>query len=118
MAMRLLDLADGVDRGRPFAVGPFMSPFARQIGQTIAAHMKTVKSSAFGGYHEAERVRIAFCREDYDGPVDYGESLLSVTWDGRYRIPRASSASTGSAKMPTANSPGPALAKTCVCSSG
>ena len=29
MAMRLLDLADAVDRGRPFAVGPFMAPFAR-----------------------------------------------------------------------------------------
>ena len=28
MAIRLLDLADVVDRGRPFAVGPFMSPFA------------------------------------------------------------------------------------------
>ena len=35
MAIRLLDLADVVDRGRPFAVGPFMSPFAAQIGQTI-----------------------------------------------------------------------------------
>ena len=86
MAMRLLDLADAVDRGRPFAVGPFMAPFARQIGQTIAAHMKTVKSTAFGGYHEAERVRIAFQRVDYDGPVDFSESLLSVTWDGRYRL--------------------------------
>ena len=39
MAIRLLDLADVVDRGRPFAVGPFMSPFAAQIGQTIATHM-------------------------------------------------------------------------------
>ena len=36
MAMRLLDLADAVDRGRPFAVGPFMAPFARQIGQHSA----------------------------------------------------------------------------------
>ena len=40
MAIRLLDIADSVDRGRPFAVGPFMSPFAAQVGQTIAAHMR------------------------------------------------------------------------------
>ena len=60
MAIRLLDLADVVDRGRPFAVGPFMSPFAAQIGQTIATHMKTVTVKSEGGYHEAERVRIAF----------------------------------------------------------
>ncbi len=86
MAMRLLDLADSVDRGRPFAVGPFMSPFAAQIGQTIAAHMKTVTAKAEGGYHEAERVRIAFARDDYDGPIDFGMTLLSVTWDDRYRL--------------------------------
>ena len=35
MAIRLLDIADTVDRGRPFAVGPFMSPFAAQVGQTV-----------------------------------------------------------------------------------
>ena len=86
MAMRLLDLADSVDRGRPFAVGPFMSPFAAQIGQTISAHMKTVTAKSFGGYHEAERVRIAFARDDYDGPIDFDVTLLSVTWDGRYRL--------------------------------
>ena len=63
MAIRLLDLADVVDRGRPFAVGPFMSPFAAQIGQTIATHMKTVTVKSEGGYHEAERVRIAFSTE-------------------------------------------------------
>lgn len=86
MAIRLLDLADSVERGRPFAVGPFMAPYARQIGQTIAAHMKTVTAASFGGFHEAERIRISFKSNDYEGPVDYGVSLLSVTWDGRYRL--------------------------------
>ena len=51
MAIRLLDLADAVDRGRPFAVGPFMSPFAAQVGQTIAAHAGTITAKSFGGYH-------------------------------------------------------------------
>ena len=81
MAIRLLDIADSVDRGRPFAVGPFMSPFAAQVGQTIAAHMKTVAVKTSGGYHEAERIRVAFARNDYDGPVDFGLTALKVTWD-------------------------------------
>lgn len=86
MAVRLLDLADAADRGRPFAVSPFMSPFAVQIGMTIAAHMKTVTCRSWGGYHEAERVRIAFVKDGYDGPVDFGIAALSVSWDGRYRL--------------------------------
>ena len=86
IAVRLLDIADAVDRGRPFAVSPFMSPFAVQIGMTIAAHMKTVECRSSGGYHEAERVRVAFVQAGWDGPVDFGITALSVTWDGRYRL--------------------------------
>lgn len=86
MAMRLLDMADSVEKGRPYAVGPFMSPFAVQIGMTIAAHMKTIECENWGGYHEAERARIAFRRSDYEGPVDFAVAALSVTWDARYRL--------------------------------
>lgn len=86
IAVRLLDLADSVERGRPFAVSPFFSPFAVQIGMTIAAHMKTVECESWGGYHEAERVRIAFKSADYGGPVDFGITALAVRWDDRYRL--------------------------------
>lgn len=86
MAVRLTDLAESVDRGRPFAVGPFMSPYAAQIAFTIAGHMKTITAQAEGGYHEAERIRIIFRRNDYEGPADPEIALLSVTWDGRYRL--------------------------------
>ena len=48
MAMRLLDLADAVDRGRPFAVGPFMAPFARQIGQTVQHSSQSASESHTG----------------------------------------------------------------------
>ena len=37
-----------------------MPPFAVQIAATAAAHMKTVSMESWGGYHEAERVKIAF----------------------------------------------------------
>lgn len=86
MAIRLLDLAESVERGRPFAVSPFMSPYAVQVASTISAHLKTVTAKAWGGYHEAERVKIAFIRPDYEGPVDYGITVISATWDDRYRL--------------------------------
>lgn len=86
MAIRLLDLAESVARGKPFAVSPFLSPFAMQVAQTIAAHMKTVTAKTEGGYHEAERIRVAFVADDYDGPVDFALALLQVTWDDRYRL--------------------------------
>ena len=55
IAIRLTDLAESTEKGRPFAVGPFMSPYAVQVASTIAAHMKTVSARAWGGYHEADR---------------------------------------------------------------
>lgn len=48
--------------------------------------MKTVAVKTSGGYHEAERIRVAFARNDYDGPVDFGLTALKVTWDDRYRL--------------------------------
>lgn len=86
MAIRLIDLAESVERGRPFAVSVFLSPLAIQIGQTIAAHMKTVTSSYSGGYHEAERVKVAFYSNDYCGKINYSISLLLATWDDRFRL--------------------------------
>lgn len=86
MAIRLLDIANGVDRGRPFSVGPFMSPLAAQIGQTIAAHLSGVESKVWGGFHEAERIKVAFFRSDYNGSIDFGIDALAVSWDDRYRL--------------------------------
>ena len=86
IAIRLTDLAESTEKGRPFAVGSFMSPYAVQVASTIAAHMKTVSARAWGGYHEAERVKIAFVNEDFGGTVDFGVKLLRATWDDRYRL--------------------------------
>ena len=77
IAIRLTDLAESTEKGRPFAVGPFMSPYAVQVASTIAAHMKTVSARAWGGYHEAERVKIAFVNEDFGGTVDFGMANFS-----------------------------------------
>ena len=86
IAVRLVDLAESIEKGKPFSVGTFMSPYAVQIARTISAHMKTVTAKAWGGYNEAERVKIAFIDAAFQGNVDFSIALLKVTWDDRYRL--------------------------------
>lgn len=70
LAACLIDLADSVTKGRPYAVSEFVSPGAVQIGETIQAHVPSLVLRTSGGYG-AERVRLAFVSVDYDGPVDF-----------------------------------------------
>ena len=86
LAARLIDLADGASRGRPYEVSEFVSPGSLQIGETIQAHVPSLVVKADGGYQGAERVKIAFVRADYDGPVDYEITACRLSWDARYRL--------------------------------
>lgn len=86
LAARLIDLADNAAKGRPYAVSGFVSPGAVQIGETIESHAASLRLRTSGGYEGAERVRLAFVRRDYDGPVDFSITACRVTWDARYRL--------------------------------
>jgi RNA-binding protein YlmH len=86
LAARLIDLADAASKGRPYAVSEFVSPGEIQIAETIQAHASTLMVKTYGGYEGAERVKIAFVRDGYDGPVDYALTACRVTWDARYRL--------------------------------
>ena len=86
LAARLIDLADSVAKGRPYAVSEFVSPGAVQIGETIQAHVPSLVLRVFGGYEGAERVKLAFVSADYEGSVDFNVTACRVTWDARYRL--------------------------------
>lgn len=86
LAARLIDLADSTAKGRPYAVSEFVSPGAVQIGETICAHVPTLVLKTFGGYEGAERVKMAFVRDDYKGPVEFGITACKLSWDARYRL--------------------------------
>ncbi len=86
LAARLIDLADSTAKGRPYAVSEFVSPGAVQIGETIQASAPGLILKTFGGYEGAERVRLAFVKESYDGPVDFAITACHVSWDARYRL--------------------------------
>jgi RNA-binding protein YlmH len=86
LAARLIDLADNVAKGRPYAVSEFVSPGAVQIGETIQAHVPSLVLKTFGGYEGAERVKLAFVNTDFEGAVDYGITACRASWDARYRL--------------------------------
>ena len=86
LAARLIDLADGALKGRPYEVSEFVSPGSLPIGETIQAHVPSLQVRSEGGYDGAERVKLAFVRADYDGPVDYGITACRLSWDARYRL--------------------------------
>lgn len=86
LAARLIDLADSVSKGRPYGVSEFVSPGGVQIAETIQAHVPSLAVRTDGGYDGAERVRIAFVRADYDGPVSFPITACRVSWDARYRL--------------------------------
>lgn len=68
LAARLIDLADSAVKGRPYTVSEFVTPGAVQIGETINAHVSSLFLRTDGGYKGAERVKLCFVRDDYDGP--------------------------------------------------
>lgn len=86
VAERLLDLAASIRGGRPFAVSDFQTPFAGQIASTIRAHFSDLEAEENGGYPGAERLKIAFRRLDYNGPIDWNLGAVEIAWDARYRL--------------------------------
>ncbi len=85
-ARRLIDMAEQVEKGRPYRVGTFMSPAGLSIAEAVAANVNSVHIVANGGYDGAERIRIALIDNQYEGPVDYDIEALLVKWDPRFRL--------------------------------
>lgn len=86
LAARLIELAEYVCKGRPYAVSDFVSPGAVQIGETVCAQDTDVHLQCDGGYEGAERVRMAFVRNGYEGAVDFSIRACRLVWDSRYRL--------------------------------
>lgn len=86
LANRLLDLADQVRTRRPLAVSDFVSPYAGQIATTIHAHFPGLEVEENGGYHGAERIKIAFFRPEFAGKIDWNLSAVEARWDPRFRL--------------------------------
>ncbi|MCF0156702.1 MAG: RNA-binding protein [Veillonella sp.] len=85
-ARRMIDLAEQVMRGKPFRVTDFMSPAGLAIADAVRANYPGLKVESYGGYEGAERLRIAFVDQDFQGTVSMGIKALKVSWDPRFRL--------------------------------
>lgn len=85
-ARRMLDLAEQVVKGKPFRVTDFTSPAGLVIADAIKAAYPELQVKTYGGYEGAERIRIAFVDNHFQGTVDMGITALKVSWDPRFRL--------------------------------
>lgn len=85
-ARRMLDLAEQVVAGKPYRVTEFMSPAGLVIADAIKANLPQIRVAFEGGYEGAERLRVAFIDNDFQGTVDFGVQALKISWDPRFRL--------------------------------
>lgn len=85
-AMRMLDMADQVLKGRPFRVTDFTTPAGLVIADAVKANYPSIEVKTFGGYDRAERMRIAFVDSGFAGEVDFDIKAVKVSWDMRFRL--------------------------------
>ncbi len=84
LAAKLIDLAEGVVRGRKYRASEFLDPYGYTIAETVAAHYTRISLESSGGYSGAERVKVAFVDEDFPGKIEFGLTAIAAKWDDRY----------------------------------
>jgi RNA-binding protein YlmH len=84
LAARLVDLAENVLKSRKYKISEFLDPYGFSIAETVAAHYERLILESDGGFHGAERIKVAFVGEDFLGKLDFGLAALDVNVDVRY----------------------------------
>lgn len=84
VAAKLMDAAELVNKNRKYKVSDFLDPYGLSVAETIIAHFPNLKFTAEGGYFGAERQRGAIVHEDFLGEIEYGLTVVAVTWNDKY----------------------------------
>lgn len=84
LAGKLIDLADQARRNRRYMVSDFMDPHGINVADIVASNYTQITMKSFGGFQNAERMRIAYVVDDFYGEPDFAIAALLVTWDKRY----------------------------------
>lgn len=84
VAAKLLDLAEGANKNRKFKVSDFLDPHTRNVAEIVAANYGSIKIESDGGFLNAERVKVAFVAEDFQGKPDFGIACFAIAWNKRY----------------------------------
>jgi RNA-binding protein YlmH len=84
LAGKLLDLAESARKSRRYKVSGFMDPHGYNVAEIVVANFSQVTMKSFGGFQNAERMRVAFICDDFYGEPDFAIAALQVSWDKRY----------------------------------
>ena len=67
LAGKLIDLADQARRNRRYMVSDFMDPHGINVADIVASNYTQITMKSFGGFQNAERMRIAYVVDDFYG---------------------------------------------------
>lgn len=85
LVVRLVDLAENVQRSQKFRLSEFLDPFGQEIAETVAANYGSIRLDFAGGYQGAERNRALLIHEDFAGtPTGYDIDCLRASWNGQF----------------------------------
>ena len=83
--VKLVDLAEAVQRTQKFRLSEFLDPFGQEIAETVAANYGSIHVEFDGGYHGAERQRAMFIHEDFPGtPSGFDIACLKASWNPQF----------------------------------
>lgn len=83
--VKLVDLAEAVQKNQKFRLSEFLDPFGQGIAETVAANYGNVKVDFAGGYQGAERARAIFIHENFAGtPAGFDIACIKAAWNGQF----------------------------------
>ena len=84
VAVRLVDMAEQVQRSQKFRLGEFLDPYGQEIAETIAANYPGLRLDMDGGYQGAERQRAMFVDQDFCGSPSFELAYIRIEWNGQF----------------------------------
>ena len=83
--IKLVDLAETVQRSQKFRMSGFLDPFGQEIAETVAANYGSIRVDFEGGYPRAERCRAVYIHEDFPGtPSGFDIDCVEAAWNGQF----------------------------------
>ena len=74
--VKLVDLAEAVQRSQKFRLSGFLDPYGQEIAETVAVNYPGLRVDFGGGYQGAERARARYIHEDI--------ACLKASWNGQF----------------------------------
>lgn len=83
-AIKLVDMAEQVQRSQKFRLSGFLDPYGQEIAETIAANYPGLRLDLSGGYGGAERQRALLIDRDFGGSPSFELAYVRASWNGQF----------------------------------